>query len=394
MSFSLIIADDELSVRNGLSQLIDWVDLGFEVVGVYTDGDSVIEHLKRNQVDVILSDIVMKNTTGLDIAKYVQKNCRSTTVILLSAHSEFDLAQNAIEYGVKKYFLKPTNLGQIKNYFNHLRSELISTQISDRHIADTNYSAIKLLYFEEIIKMHLCVDNYFNEDVNIKIAWENLYGIQLYKLSVREKGFNEDVLNALNRSLDKVKDLNGKALKIFNNDIYLIILQNEEISRASFDVRNCINMVNQFVTNSISIEKKRIFSDYGTFITFIEQSQVQNRKARDLNDENEILKFIDEFIEQNISKKITIEEISELVHKNATYLGRFFKKHKNEHFVDYVNKIRIEKAKELLIQSDMYIYDICEKVGYTHIKYFYKIFKRIEGLSPTDFRKKNNDRLI
>ena len=68
MKFSLIIADDEPMIRNGLSSVIDWDALGFKVVGIYADGRDIIAHLKREPVDAVLTDIVMSHVSGVELS--------------------------------------------------------------------------------------------------------------------------------------------------------------------------------------------------------------------------------------------------------------------------------------------------------------------------------------
>jgi two-component system, response regulator YesN len=390
MLFNLIIADDELSVRNGFSQLVDWEKLGFNLVGVYDDGDAVIEHLKKELVNVVLSDILMQRVTGLDIAKYVQEHGLSTVVVLISAHSEFDLAQNAIEYGVKNYLLKPTNLNQINTYFNQLRGELVSAQYADNQIHNTNYMKIKLLFFEEIIKNHLYQDNYFNEEVNIEIAWENVDELLLYRLHIMDADYGKEAHSILNKSLGRLQDVWADAFRSQDDDLYVLVLREKKSKPVIGKIRNCFDAVNQFINLSLETSNRSIFSNYRDFITFIEESQKNQTETRNLNDEHEVLAFIDEHIRRNITGKITIEEIAELVHKNSSYLGRFFKKHKKVNFVDYVNRLRVEKAREMLLESEMYIYDIGKAAGYANLKYFYKIFKKLTGVSPTEYRKRND----
>ena len=75
----------------------------------------------------------------------------------------------------------------------------------------------------------------------------------------------------------------------------------------------------------------------------------------------------------------------ELIRVNLDQLARY-------RFSDYVNKVRIERAKELLKKVDYKIYDIAEEVGYKNSKYFIKIFKKYEKISPNEYKLKNIER--
>ena len=65
--FKLIIADDDVRIREGLSRVVDWGALGFRLAGCYGDGQQVLEHLERDHVDVVLTDIKMNRVSGLEV---------------------------------------------------------------------------------------------------------------------------------------------------------------------------------------------------------------------------------------------------------------------------------------------------------------------------------------
>lgn len=69
--YSLVIAEDELTTRWGLVNMVKWNELGFQVDGEFSDGQEVLAYLESHQPDVILTDIKMNHVSGLDIAKFV-----------------------------------------------------------------------------------------------------------------------------------------------------------------------------------------------------------------------------------------------------------------------------------------------------------------------------------
>lgn len=104
--WKVMIADDEPFVREGLSLLIDWKDLGYELTGVYSDGKELLDAIESGQPDLVILDIRMPILTGLEAAKIIYEKWPEIYVILLTAHAEFQYAKEAIEYQVKKYIIK------------------------------------------------------------------------------------------------------------------------------------------------------------------------------------------------------------------------------------------------------------------------------------------------
>ncbi|MCX7746081.1 MAG: response regulator [Clostridia bacterium] len=93
------------------------------------------------------------------------------------------------------------------------------------------------------------------------------------------------------------------------------------------------------------------------------------------------------FIEQNCHENINLEQISKYVYLHPTYFSELFKKEIGMSFIDYKTMLRIEKAKDLLLKTNLNIDKISEKVGYTDPKYFSKLFKKITGMTLIDFKK-------
>lgn len=78
--------------------------------------------------------------------------------------------------------------------------------------------------------------------------------------------------------------------------------------------------------------------------------------------------------------------IGEFVGLSESHFSRLFAKEMGENFIDYLTKIRITKAKELFVTTNLKVYEIAEKVGYTSAEHFSRIFKRYTGESPSNYK--------
>lgn len=93
------------------------------------------------------------------------------------------------------------------------------------------------------------------------------------------------------------------------------------------------------------------------------------------------------FIENNYMHELTLEKISGSIYLSPSYAGRMFKDNTGMSIMTYVNKVRIAKAKKFLLNPHYQIEGIAQNVGFTDASYFTKVFKKVEGISPTHFRK-------
>ncbi len=99
-----------------------------------------------------------------------------------------------------------------------------------------------------------------------------------------------------------------------------------------------------------------------------------------------IAKAVD-YMKKNFSKELSIETMAAHLGITPNYYSHLFKKETGIPFSEYLNKIRIHEAKELLRQTSLMAYQIMERVGFHNYKYFIQVFKRLEGVSPSDYRK-------
>jgi AraC-like DNA-binding protein len=94
-----------------------------------------------------------------------------------------------------------------------------------------------------------------------------------------------------------------------------------------------------------------------------------------------------EYIENNYSKKMYLEDAARIAMMSQAYFSYIFKHITGKTFVGYINELRISKSLEMLADGDKKISDICFEVGFNDITYFDKVFKNITGISPGKYRK-------
>lgn len=103
---------------------------------------------------------------------------------------------------------------------------------------------------------------------------------------------------------------------------------------------------------------------------------------------NNIINEALSYIHKNIEEDLTLENVASTIHISKNYLSSIFTKHTGYSFNDYINKMRINKAKDLLKNTDMTLLDISYSCGFKNQNYFSTIFKKFEGITPNNYRKK------
>lgn len=105
------------------------------------------------------------------------------------------------------------------------------------------------------------------------------------------------------------------------------------------------------------------------------------------NNDDEIDKAV-KYVKENYCKDLTMAEVANRICLNYSYFSLLFKGKTGMNFIDYLKTIRIEKAKELLKNTDYKVYEISGMVGYNNTKHFTTTFRVFTGISPTEYREK------
>lgn len=101
---------------------------------------------------------------------------------------------------------------------------------------------------------------------------------------------------------------------------------------------------------------------------------------------NEIIDNAKNYIRKHYCDDISLTSVAKYVHLNPSYFSNLFRVKTGTNFSSYLNNVRISRAKQLLLNPNIKIYEICEEVGFSDSASFNRSFKRAEGISPSKFR--------
>jgi two-component system response regulator YesN len=527
----VIIADDEIRICKLIINLINWDELGMEIVGAADNGIDALSMIEKENPDIVITDIRMPGYDGLEMIEKAKNINEEIEFIIISGYEEFAYAQKAIEYGVKDYLCKPINKEsllkalcrvndslKIKNRQSSLEKEY---QIIKKDIWKIRASFLKnLILFnadglKEYSQKEINQNHYFHfregnfRVISIKIdssgkanqnidkiitkmagtiqrslleqtydaeiihSNSNLYVLINYRPDEKEKiesvfikilnefksrlatfglmitiGYGEDVedLKEIATSIESAKgaiddrilkgtgriiEFSGtKSGEIYNEDRYYEFTKKFMKAVELVDPKEIKKVINtlkeELSRQSISgSELKRLAREMGNTYYIImrknkirindaleEQAQLENtidncysmellfqeladhitlslsKLSEDKNQKNlGQIRQAKIYIEENYMKNITLEDLGSYLGFNPSYFSSLFKKETGTSFIEYLSKIRMEKAKELLKEPGLRIQDICLMVGYNDVKYFTKLFIKHTGLKPNEFRK-------
>lgn len=132
------------------------------------------------------------------------------------------------------------------------------------------------------------------------------------------------------------------------------------------------------------------FETIPQFLSWVQGSLMRAEQAlRHSPGEDRVIRQIREYIELNIHQELTRESIAAAVYLNPDYTARLFKRKTGQSLNDYIQNKRISLARQLLAGTDMPVGDLAVALGYSSFSHFTKLFKSIEGVTPSDYRKQH-----
>ena len=124
--YTVIVADDEQEIRRSLIRKVDWGSVGFQVIGEAENGAEALELTEKLEPDLLLTDIRMPFISGIELARQVREIRPATQIAFLSGFDDFSYAQQAIQYNIISYLLKPISSSELEKELLKMKEKIDS----------------------------------------------------------------------------------------------------------------------------------------------------------------------------------------------------------------------------------------------------------------------------
>ncbi|MGL1892446.1 MAG: response regulator [Spirochaetaceae bacterium] len=184
--FNLIFVDDEFIIRNGIKKCVPWKENGFDLVGLFENGQLAYDYIKNNPVDVVITDINMPHMDGLVLSSVLAEEYPKIMVLLLSGYDDFEYAQKAVKNHVREFLLKPITADELSVALEVVKKELLLSRNQEllqeemKEKLKISFPLLKERFFNRLISGRLTQDNYNRRREYFK--WADLE--QFYQVSV------------------------------------------------------------------------------------------------------------------------------------------------------------------------------------------------------------------
>ena len=306
--FKVMLVDDENLIVEGLKNIIDWDNLGLEVVNTASNGEEAIRKFKELPVDIVITDINMPKVTGIELLRSLKDLNDDVKFIVLSGYDEFSYAKSAIELGVKSYILKPVNEEELEEALLSIIEEVNKEKKKEKGLLEKNNKLIDFLGgrvgIDEIIDIKDIITLDFNSNSyiasNISFKADDI----------------ESVIENIDNTIREYEDKNFEIIRNYDSSIVLIKSLSSDISRES--LKEYFELIKNTIKEDLNID---VFISVGNIVDSAKSISESYRECRKIK--KHILSkgygnivFFDEILgikEEKKDFKKEIEEINKLI---------------------------------------------------------------------------------
>jgi two-component system response regulator YesN len=350
-SYRVLIVDDERMSREGIAESIDWTALGMVLVGTAVNGQQALERIQELQPDVVITDIKMPIVDGLQLIEQGLKISSHIIFIVLSGFGEFELATQAMRFGVRRYLLKPSNEQEITEALLWSKGEVDT--IRNNFAKNTNPNVSIAVESERIISSTIPSDllqAIVDADEARLMKISRLWIEQLWSEGVSSPAIQENNNDVLSYICDQLKSEYGISTAS-------TVVESQDIQAFQKELGRLYTSYHYY-----KIDKKAML------VIKIKQLTIQHIQNRQLSLQ---------WLAQNY------------LFLNSEYLGKLFRQHEGEKYTQFLTSVRMKKAKELLLSHPtLKIYEVAEQCGFEQDpQYFSNVFKKFYSVTPNECRK-------
>lgn len=294
--------------------------------------------------------------------------------------------------------ISEASLSEIKKQLNKMRNDIIK-------LKDIFQEIQVIIGFSEVVselsKLYNCINqadisvlNRIENPANFIIEYQENKNVLVMPTDIVDSKERNELLQyievadldgvsgILNRIMVKLQPYSHDGKLIYSCylelvDIFLFGFKNFKVDYEFPDLQWFKRKFNTYLSF------QDIFDGLNKDIQDLHHIYLENRKLADIKP----IRTAKQYMNDNYNANINLESVSGQIGFNPAYFSSLFKKETGKNFMEYVMELRIQHAKQYLIQTDLTVDDIAKEVGYTDIKYFSKLFKKLTGLNPSEFRK-------
>ena len=333
------------------------------------NGREALLLLTDNHVDILLSDIQMPFLNGIELVSQVKEKNPDIEVLFFSGYDDFSYVKAALSLKAVNYILKPVDPDE----FHKLLTEIVD-RLDSRKIEFSKSEKYIEEHFHDIahnMPMKNPSPASIDEDTNLL-----LHDIES-SIKMKQAAHLSEQVHTLFDKYTHIPELSHIYIRHVCTTLLKMLISALPV-QTDEDMQNAVKEIYSFRRFSDIIKMIEHYLDL--VINIFEQEQ---------NSSNYAIYQVEQYIRLHYPEDITLNSLADLVYLNPNYLSNVFAQVTGCTLNRYIKQIRMEKAQELLLNTNMKVSDISQAVGYPNTSYFCKSFQKMFGATPERFRQRD-----
>ena len=382
--YRVLLADDEQIERMALARRLMRRFGDSLQISEATDGKEAVELYQKEHSQIIIMDISMPELNGVEAAEQIRSMDEDCVIVFLTAYDEFSYAKRAIVIRALDYLLKPCDEEELTAVMEEAM-RLTDKAVHNKENPTGNRAEMTEAEKEAEKRREQWP---WNPDAE---APKDPETERMNQVAEKIRSMDEDCIIVFLTAYDEFSYAK-RAIVIRALDYLLKPCDEEELTAVMEEAMRLTDK---------AVENKKNSSGSGEEKTEAEKEAEKRKEQWPWNPDaeppkdpetervNQVAEKIRTYIRENYMNEISMQDAARQFNYSDAYFCKLFKQCFDQNFTTYLTNFRINEAKRLLKDRNISVKDAGMKVGYYDSNYFAKVFKRVTGMIPSEYREAN-----
>lgn len=352
-----IIVDDEQMVREGLKEHYHWDKYDIQVVDIFENGKKAYQFLQKNDINLIITDVVMPEMNGFELVTEARKLNPDVKIIFVSGYTDAKYLLEALKVNATDFIFKSID-------FNEL-DEAIERVVQSQE----QQSRLKKLEKQVDRNIALLAKQQIEERISSRIIGAII------------DGSSEKITQAAQAAFDSCLSMSHDNR---NNFLYhILLLPSQLLHSTPSEERGCYksveSLLSDFMKCNSTDEKCKFILE-----SLLQAAEKYGESEKSQN--NAVVSAVIDEINEHFTNQISVSYLAEQVKLSPAYLCVLFKQYTGQTVNQYITQARLQEAKKMLKDVKYSVEEVCYEVGYLSTSYFSRLFKQTTGMTPSEYR--------
>ncbi|MGP1910531.1 response regulator transcription factor [Metabacillus sp. JX24] len=374
-----LIVDDEFNVRDVIRHLGEWEKHGITELLEAGNGKEAKKWIEKEKPELIFTDIKMPGMSGMELIEWLDSISYPGKVVFITGYNDYSYMRKAIQHSSFDYLLKPIEY----EAFNHTLEKSVQAWIDDFQHAEVLEDAKKLRRNQ--VATSICLgDRTDTESLAEFLPEADDYELTL--LSFYQMHQPEPYIQKLSEELMNRRLGNAFHLQTDLNLCLVITTPNQWLTAEEW-ISSEFDLPVRLVEGESAISLTDVRTSFQELLKKLENQEFRSIHRLDELDAARRMEDIVSYVDTYYMEDLSLEKLSNVFFLSREHISRKFKQETGMTLSKYMTDLRIKQAKAWLRETDKTIYSISTMLGYQDEIYFSKLFKKVVGMTPFEFRK-------